>query len=169
MNFQRIKYNNISNGTGVRTALFVTGCSHACKGCFNQEIASPKTGQPFTLETENEIIESLKPSHIQGLSLLGGEPFMRYNVSGLINLCKRVRAELPTKDIWIYSGFTIEELMKDKDRLELLSYCDVLVDGKFIQELYSPKLKFKGSSNQRIIDIQSTLTRGDIVLHDKHF
>lgn len=169
MNYQTIKHNNISNGEGVRTSLFVTGCIHGCKGCFNHSIANKNAGHPYTIETENEIIESLKLPYIKGLSLLGGEPFMDYNVPDLIRLCQRVRKELPTKTIWAYSGYTIEELAKDKLKLELLSYCDVLVDGKFIQDLYSPKLKFRGSSNQRIIKVQETLMIGDIILHEKQY
>lgn len=168
MKYQKIKFHNISNGESIRTSLFVSGCSHRCKGCFQPESWNKDNGLDYTIETENEIVNSLKPNYIKGLSLLGGEPLMAYNIPDLLHLCQRVKKELPMKDIWIYSGFTIEEITRNKQMLELLSYCDVLVDGKYVEDLYSPKLKFRGSSNQRIIKINETLTTGQITLHDKN-
>lgn len=164
MRISRIKYNNISNGVGIRTSLFVTGCSHACHNCFNKEIWSKNAGEPFTDDHKRLILQSLTPSHIAGLSLLGGEPMMSYNAPELTALCKEVRELYPDKDIWVYSGFTYEQIIADPVKLELLKQCDVLVDGKFEQELYSPKLRFRGSANQRVIDVQKTLETGDIVL-----
>lgn len=164
MRISRIKYNNISNGIGIRTSLFVTGCSHACHNCFNKEIWSKNAGEPFTDDHKRLILQSLTPSHIAGLSLLGGEPMMSYNAPELTALCKEVRELYPDKDIWVYSGFTYEQIITDPVKLELLKQCDVLVDGKFEQELYSPKLRFRGSANQRVIDVQKTLETGDIVL-----
>ena len=164
MNISKIKRNNISNGVGIRTSLFVTGCSHACHNCFNKEIWSKNAGEPFTDDHKRLILQSLTPSHIAGLSLLGGEPMMSYNAPELTTLCKEVRELYPDKDIWVYSGFTYEQIIADPVKLELLKQCDVLVDGKFEQELYSPKLRFRGSANQRVIDVQKTLETGDIVL-----
>lgn len=166
MNYSVIKYNNISNGESIRTSLFVTGCSHGCRGCFNQSIANKNTGKPFTDDIKRDILSSLKPSYIAGLSLLGGEPMMSYNVPELITLCKEVRELYPTKTIWVYSGYTYEQILADKQRLELLKLCDVLVDGKYEQDLYSPTLRFRGSSNQRIIDVKQSLLNDEIVLYD---
>lgn len=166
MNYSVIKYNNISNGESIRTSLFVTGCSHGCKGCFNQSIANKNTGKPFTDDIKRDILSSLKPSYIAGLSLLGGEPMMSYNIPELIGLCKEVRELYPTKTIWVYSGYTYEQILADEQRLELLKLCDVLVDGKYEQDLYSPTLRFRGSSNQRIINIQESLSNNKIILYD---
>lgn len=168
MNYMEIKHNNIGNGVGVRTSLFVSGCSHACKGCFNYEAWNRNSGQPYTQEVENEIIESLKKPWIAGLTLLGGEPMMPYNVTALIHLCQRVREVCPEKTIWVYSGWTFEQLLEMPQQLELLKLCDVLVDGKFDIDLFSPKLYFRGSSNQRIIKLHETFITGNIVLHEKN-
>ena len=168
MNYMEIKYNNIGNGCGVRTSLFVSGCSHCCKGCFNYEAWNRNSGQPYTQEVENEIIESLKKPWIAGLTLLGGEPMMPYNVTALIHLCQRVREVCPEKTIWVYSGWTFEQLLEMPQQLELLKLCDVLVDGKFDIDLFSPKLYFRGSSNQRIIKLKETFETGNIVLHEKN-
>lgn len=165
MRISRIKYNNISNGIGIRTSLFVVGCSHACHNCFNKEIWSKNAGEPFTDDHKRQILQSLAPSHIAGLSLLGGEPMMAYNALELALLAKEAKELYPDKDIWVYSGFTYEQIIADPVKLELLKHCDVLVDGKFEQELYSPKLRFRGSSNQRVIDAQETLKQGQIVLY----
>ena len=164
MNLSKVKYNCISNGIGIRTAVFVTGCSHGCKGCFNQSIANKNTGEPFTDDVKTAILQSLEPSYIHGLSLLGGEPMMSYNAPELAKLCREVRELYPTKNIWVYSGFTYEQIIADPIKLELLKECDVLVDGKFVQDLYSPLLRFRGSSNQRIIDIKKTLESGNVTL-----
>lgn len=168
MNYMEIKYNNIGNGVGVRTSLFVSGCSHCCKGCFNYEAWDKNSGQPYTQEVEDEIIESLKKPWIAGLTLLGGEPMMPYNVTALIHLCQRVREVCPEKTIWVYSGWTFEQLLEMSQQLELLKLCDVLVDGKFDIDLFSPKLYFRGSSNQRIIKLKETFETGNIVLHEKN-
>ena len=163
MNISTIKVCNTSNGVGVRTSIFVTGCRHACKGCFNREIWSKNSGEPYTDEHKSRILSSLQPRHVAGLSLLGGEPMEHYNVPELIELCKEVRELYPNKDIWVYSGYTYEQITQDELQLELLKLCDVLVDGKYEEELYSPLLRFKGSSNQRIIDVQQSLKEGQII------
>ena len=150
MNYAEIKKVDIANGPGVRVSLFVSGCRNHCKGCFNPETWDFDYGRPFTRETEDEIIEALRPSWIQGLSILGGEPTEEENAAVLIPFLKRVRAVLPDKDIWLYSGYTYEALW-DK---EILTLVDVLVDGPFLLELKDAGLAFRGSRNQRIIDLK---------------
>ena len=150
MNYAEIKKVDIANGPGVRVSLFVSGCRNHCKGCFNPETWDFDYGRPFTRETEDEIIEALRPSWIQGLSILGGEPTEEENTAVLIPFLKRVRAVLPDKDIWLYSGYTYEAL-RDK---EILTLVDVLVDGPFLLDLKDAGLAFRGSRNQRIIDLR---------------
>ena len=150
MNYAEIKKVDIANGPGVRVSLFVSGCRNHCKGCFNPETWDFDYGRPFTRATEDEIIEALRPSWIQGLSILGGEPTEEENAAVLIPFLKRVRAVLPDKDIWLYSGYTYEAL-RDK---EILSLADVLVDGPFLLEQKDAGLAFRGSRNQRIIDLR---------------
>lgn len=150
MNYGMIKKNDIANGEGVRVSLFVSGCRNYCKGCFNPETWDFDYGQPFTKETEDEIIEALRPSWIQGLSILGGEPAEYENKMALIPFLRRVRKELPDKDIWMYSGYTYESLQGE----EILKLVDVLVDGPFILEQKDAGLDFRGSRNQRIIHLK---------------
>ena len=150
MNYAEIKKVDIANGPGVRVSLFVSGCRNHCKGCFNPETWDFDYGRPFTRATEDEIIEALRHSWIQGLSILGGEPTEEENAAVLIPFLKRVRAVLPDKDIWLYSGYTYEAL-RDK---EILTLADVLVDGPFLLEQKDAGLAFRGSRNQRIIDLR---------------
>ena len=172
MYYGTIKYNDISNGPGIRTSLFVSGCTHRCKGCFNSIAWDFNYGEPFDKRVEDEIMESLRQPHIKGLTLLGGEPFEPQNQGALLELTNRVRRELPNKSIWCFSGYTIEqmltgELSKCETTRPLLENIDVLVDGKFVEELKSLMLKFKGSSNQRTIMVKETLEKNEIVLWDK--
>ena len=172
MNYGNIKKNDIANGTGVRTSLFVSGCTHHCKGCFNPETWDFGYGSPFTEETEEEIILSLKPEFIRGLTVLGGEPFEADNQRALLPFIKRVKKELPEKDIWFFSGYLFEELTgklkNERCRTEvtdeLLSLIDVLIDGEFVLEKKNISLKFRGSENQRSIDVGQSLKQGEIVL-----
>ena len=150
MNYAGIKKVDIANGPGVRVSLFVSGCRNHCPGCFNPETWDFGYGDPFTRKTEKEIIKALRPSWIQGLSILGGEPTEEENAAVLIPFLKRVRAALPDKDIWLYSGYTYDSL-RDK---EILSLADVLVDGPFLLEQKDAGLAFRGSRNQRIIDLR---------------
>lgn len=150
MNYAEIKKVDIANGPGVRVSLFVSGCRNHCKGCFNPETWDFDYGRLFARATEDEIIEALRPSWIQGLSILGGEPTEEENAAVLIPFLKRVRAALPDKDIWLYSGYTYEAL-RDK---EILTLADVLVDGPFLLEQKDAGLAFRGSRNQRIIDLR---------------
>lgn len=164
MKISKIKYACTSNGVGIRTAVFVSGCHHACKGCFNKEAWNRNYGETYTDEIESQILSSLASDYVSGLSLLGGEPFEDYNLEALIGLCQLSRKLYPDKTIWIYSGYTYEEIMANKSRRKLLELCDILVDGKYEESLYSPSLKFKGSSNQRIINVPASAEKQTIVL-----
>lgn len=171
MNYGEIKKYDIANGIGVRTSLFVSGCRHHCKGCFNPETWSFEYGKTYTKETENDIVSSLAPYYISGLTVLGGEPFEPENQATIVGLLKRVREEYPDKNIWVYSGYLFEELMgkipshaRCEVTDEILSYIDILVDGEFVESKKDISLHFRGSSNQRIIDVKKTLETGEISL-----
>ena len=172
MNYADIKPFDIANGPGVRVSLFVSGCTHHCKGCFNEETWDFNYGKSFTRETIEQIIKALEPSYIWGLSLLGGEPFERPNQLALLPLVKAAKEAYPQKDIWCYSGYTLDEdilktmIPKWPETAELLSYIDILVDGEFVEEKKDLNLRFKGSTNQRIIKVKDTLESGSIVLWD---
>ena len=163
---------DIANGEGVRVSIFVSGCSHKCPGCFN-DIAWPfEYGEEYTQEVEEEIIEACRPSYIRGLSLLGGEPFEKVNQLGLISLIRRFKKEFPNKDIWCYTGYLMDQdILNEESTIqtevtrELIEAIDVLVDGKFILKLKDISLKFKGSSNQRVIDVKESLKQNKVVLH----
>lgn len=163
MYYSQIRNCDASNGTGVRVSLFVSGCRHHCKNCFNKETWDFKFGQEFTQDTIDHIIELLRPSYISGLTLLGGDPMEPENQCALLPLVKRVKFAYPTKDIWCYTGYTYETDvlydmgMKYPETRELLKYIDVLVDGEFKEHLKNPLLKFRGSSNQRLIDVKKSL------------
>lgn len=170
MNYALIRENDIANGPGVRTSLFVSGCRHHCKGCFNPETWNFNYGNLFTQKEIDFIIDASKPSFIDGLTLLGGEPFEPENQSQLIELLKQFKEKLPTKSIWCYTGFSFENdlLPKSKENeqnvAELLSLIDVLVDGKFVEELKNSALLFRGSSNQNIINVKESLDKNRMIL-----
>lgn len=170
MNYAEIKYNDIANGPGVRTSLFVSGCTHHCEGCFNEIAWDFNYGKPFTEETANEILSSLAPDYITGLTLLGGEPFEHSNQIGLLPLLRRVKEKYPKKNIWCFTGYLFDKEILDEmcvkwqETKEMLSYIDVLVDGKFDINLKNIMLQFKGSENQRTILVQESLKSGEIVL-----
>lgn len=172
MYYGEIKKNDIANGLGVRVSLFVSGCRHCCKNCFNSATWSFKYGKPFTEETADYIIAALKNDYISGFSLLGGEPFEPENQQVLLNLLKRIKAEYPEKDIWCYTGFLFDSELLENSRAhthytrEMLGLIDVLVDGKFIEDLKDITLKFRGSANQRVIDVKKSLESGSVVLFD---
>ena len=165
-----IKKNDIANGPGVRVSLFVSGCTHHCKGCFNKESWDFNAGKEFTEETENIIMEALKPDYVKGITLLGGEPFERVNQQGLLPFLRKVKENYPEKDIWCFTGYLfdkdiLERMCKDwVETPELLRLIDVLVDGEFILEQRNLMLKFKGSENQRTIDVKRSLETGKTVL-----
>ena len=170
MNYSVIKPVDIADGVGVRVSLFVSGCTHHCKGCFQPQTWDFHYGQPFTEETVETLLSLLKPDYIRGLTLLGGEPMEPDNQRALLPLLRRIRAELPKKDIWCYSGYTLDEELLKPSRArcevtdEMLSLIDVLVDGKFVEEKRNISLKFRGSENQRLIKLPETLSSGHIVL-----
>lgn len=161
MNYATIKFYDVANGTGVRVSLFVSGCRHHCKGCFNAETWDFCYGEPYTQETEDSIIDGLKPDYIMGLSLLGGEPFEPENQPALTALLRRVKTQLPEKTVWCYTGYTYDtdlaeggSVFTDVTR-EMLSYIDILVDGEFIEEQRDLTLRFRGSRNQRILTLEN--------------
>ena len=170
MNYSEIKYCDIANGAGVRTTLFVSGCRHHCEGCFNPGTWAFEAGEPFTPEVADKIIESLEPAYVDGLTLLGGEPFEPENQPALIELLRRMRVEHPSKNVWVYSGFTWDQLLEGPSRAhtdtvqEMLSLVDVLVDGPFMLAQKEITLRFRGSSNQRIIDVRRSLAAGEVCL-----
>ncbi|MBR7178710.1 MAG: anaerobic ribonucleoside-triphosphate reductase activating protein [Oscillospiraceae bacterium] len=170
MNYATIKTRDIANGPGVRVCLFVSGCTHHCKGCFNQEAWDFDFGQPFTQETIDYILDQLSPSFVKGLTLLGGEPFEPQNQPAIVELLRQIKAKYPEKSIWAFSGYLF-----DRDILvgrlgdpavtrEYLSYLDVLVDGPFVESKKNLTLRFRGSENQRLIDVPKSLASGEIVL-----
>jgi len=160
MKYANIKYHDIANGLGVRTSLFVSGCTHRCKGCFNEIAWDFEYGEEFTENTIEEILESCEAAYVSGLTLLGGEPLEPCNQRALLPLVKKFKERFPKKNIWCYSGYVYEtDILNTGGRAhcevtdEFLSYIDILVDGEFEQELYDISLKFKGSKNQRILRI----------------
>lgn len=172
MNYGEIKKYDIANGEGVRVSLFVSGCTHHCKGCFNKETWNFNFGKPFTIETEEEIINAMENEFIDGISILGGEPFEKENQKALLPFLKRVKKLFPQKTIWCYSGYTYEKDLLKESRVrceytdEMLQLIDVLVDGEFVEELKDISLVFRGSSNQRIIDLKKSRQLERIVLSE---
>ena len=165
MNYATIKTHDTANGPGVRVSLFVSGCTHQCKGCFNPEAWDFNYGAPFTETEEDTIVRGLEPWFIRGLSLLGGEPFEPSNQQALLPLLRKVRKAYPEKTIWCYTGYDFEQDLCDWPVTEeLLSYIDVLVDGEFKLDLKNPNLRFRGSSNQRVIDLKKSLYGDELVL-----
>lgn len=157
---------NFVDGEGVRNSLYVSGCMFHCKGCYNAATWSFNAGMPYSEELEEQIMTDLAQPYVQGLTLLGGEPFL--NTNFLIPLIKRIRKELPKKDIWSWTGYTWEEMMEEsEDKLEMLSLIDILVDGRFDITKKNLMLQFRGSSNQRIIDVQESLKSGQVVIWSK--
>jgi anaerobic ribonucleoside-triphosphate reductase activating protein len=170
MHYATIKNCDIANGPGVRISLFVSGCTHRCKGCFNEVAWDFEYGEPFTQETVDYILKLLAPGYVKGLTLLGGEPFEPQNQPALVDLLRQVKAKYPEKSIWAFSGYLF-----DRDMLsgklgdpavlnEFLSYLDVLVDGPFVESKKDLTLRFRGSSNQRLIDVPASLASGTVVL-----
>lgn len=172
MNYATIKKLDVANGRGLRVSLFVSGCTHHCKGCFNPETWNFEYGEPFTEEVENQLLEYLKPDYIQGLSLLGGEPFEPVNQKALLPFIRKVKAMYPNKNIWCYTGYDFEQdILTEKlgdweITRELLSYIDILIDGEFKLELKNPNLRFRGSANQRVIKVQESLAADTVMLWD---
>ena len=167
MNYATIKNCDIANGPGVRVSLFVSGCTHRCPGCFNEVAWDFDYGDPFTQATIDYILNLLKPDYVQGLTLLGGEPFEPQNQSAVVELLRQVKKAYPQKSIWAFSGYLFEkDILSGRlgDTAEYLSYLDVLVDGPFIQAKKNLSLRFRGSENQRLIDVPASLRTGETVL-----
>ena len=171
MNYGEIKNFDIANGEGVRVSLFVSGCTHHCKNCFNRETWSFDYGKPFTAETEELLLRELSPGYIDGLSLLGGEPFEPENQAALLPFLRKVRERFPEKNIWCYTGYLFDRELLSESRArceftdEMLSYIDILVDGEYVEALHDIRLQFRGSSNQRIIDVKKSLKSGKVELY----
>jgi anaerobic ribonucleoside-triphosphate reductase activating protein len=172
MYYGDIKNCDVANGVGVRVTLFVSGCRNRCEGCFQPQTWDFCYGKPFTRETEDKILEMMKPSYIKGLTLLGGEPFEPENQKDLLPFVKRVKEVYPDKNIWGFTGYTLEKLLEDGSHPrcevtdELLSMIDILVDGRFEKDKKNLMLKFRGSENQRLIDMNATRENGKITLYD---
>lgn len=173
MNYAEIKKCDVANGPGVRVSLFVSGCTHHCKECFNPETWDFNYGMPFTGSTEDEIIKYLAPEYIKGLTLLGGEPLEHCNQQGLLPLLRKVKEIYPEKSIWCFTGYDFEKdvtgrmLREWTETEELLSYIDVMVDGEFMADKKDLGLVFKGSSNQRTIMVHESMASGELVYWDK--
>ena len=170
MNYATIKNCDIANGPGVRVSLFVSGCTHHCKGCFNAVAWDFDYGEPFTQETVDSILAMLKPAYVKGITLLGGEPFEPQNQPALVDMLRQIKASYPEKTVWAFSGYLFDQDIQP-GRLgdpaitqEFLSYMDVLVDGKFEEDKKDLSLRFRGSSNQRIIDVPASLAAGEVIL-----
>ena len=173
MNYATIKFNDIANGVGVRVSLFVSGCTHHCKGCFNAEAWDFQYGEPFTPAVEDTILDALAPDYVAGLSLLGGEPMEPAHQRALLPFLRRVKERYPQKTIWCYTGYLLDiELLAPDGRAhtavteELIGLLDVVVDGRFEEDKKDIRLRFRGSSNQRIIDIPATRKTGNIILKE---
>ena len=170
MNYAAIKNCDIANGPGVRVSLFVSGCTHHCKGCFNQIAWDFDYGLPFTEETQEQILQMLSPDYIKGLTLLGGEPFEPSNQEAILPFLRKVKAIYPQKTVWAYTGYVFEQhilscnLGPEEITRELINYVDVLVDGPFVEEKKDLTLRFRGSSNQRLIDVPKSLETNAVVL-----
>ena len=170
MNYCEIKKTDIADGPGVRVTLFVSGCRHHCKGCFNEVAWDFNYGLEFTKEVMDEIVKSLEPDYITGITLLGGEPFEHVNQIGLLPLLREIKAKYPDKSIWCFSGYLFDKQIlqemvpKWPETKEMISYIDVLVDGKFVLELKDLMLKYRGSSNQRLIDVKKSLKANEVIL-----
>lgn len=164
MRYNVIRKMDIADGPGVRVSIFMQGCDFHCKNCFNTETWDFNGGKEFCQNTIDEVLKLCSGKQIKGLSILGGEPMHPKNVEATTKLAKAFKEKYPEKNLWMWSGYKIDEDLKDK---EVLKYLDVLVDGRYVDELHNPTLKWKGSSNQRVIDVQKTLKSNDIVLYEK--
>jgi len=164
MRYHKIRKMDISNGPGVRVSIFMQGCTFNCKNCFNPETHDFNGGHEFLDETIEKVLDLCSLDHIVGLSILGGEPMHPLNIDGTTKLAKKFKERYPDKTIWVWSGFLFDRDLKDK---EILKYIDVLVDGQYKDELSNPKLKYCGSSNQRVIDVKKSLLNNEIILFDE--
>lgn len=160
MNYHKIEKTSIANGTGIRVVLWVSGCSLHCKGCHNPETWSVNSGKSFDEEAKKELFEALDKPYIQGITFSGGHPLENENISEVYNLCKEIKEKFPTKDIWLYTGYLFENITS----YLIMKYIDVLVDGKYIEEQRDLRLKWRGSRNQRVINVKASLEQNKVVL-----
>ena len=168
MNYEKIDKCSVSNGLGVRTVLWISGCNIHCKNCHNQSTWDFNSGIPFTEDAMQEILYELTKPYIKGLTLSGGHPLDPHNIPEVYKIVKRVKMVFPNKDIWIYSGYVWENIIKNETLKEILKYTDVLVDGAYVDELRDISLPFRGSSNQRIIDVSKSLKANEVILWEEH-
>lgn len=164
MNYHNIKYDDMLNGNGLRVTLFVSGCSHHCKECQNPQTWDCNSGILFDDDAKSELMELLSRKYIKGLTLSGGDPLNSNNINEIYNLLKHIKQELPSKDVWIYSGYTYEEILSNEDMFKVIELCDVLVDGEFKIDLKDNNYKWAGSTNQRVIDIKKSLKENKVIL-----
>ncbi|EEH97327.1 anaerobic ribonucleoside-triphosphate reductase activating protein [Clostridium tertium] len=162
MNYSKIRKFDVSNGPGIRTTLFVSGCTNNCEGCFNKDLQDFNYGDKWTKETEEEFIGYVKNPNVNGVNILGGEPMEQIQDKDLFNLLKRIKEETK-KSIWLWSGYLYEDIIKNEDRLSILSLVDVLIDGRFEIDKRNISLKYRGSSNQRVIDVLKSLEKKEVV------
>ncbi len=160
MRYSKIRKMDISNGKGVRVSIFIQGCTFNCKNCFNPETHDFEGGTEFTDSTIDKVLELCSKDHIDGLSILGGEPMHPKNIEGTTKLAKAFKEKFPNKNLWAWTGYKFDEYLKDK---EISKYLDVLIDGQYVDELHDPTLEWRGSSNQRVIDVQKSLQAGEVV------
>ncbi len=160
MRYSKIRKMDISNGKGVRVSIFMQGCTFNCKNCFNPETHDFEGGEEFTDSTIDKVLELCSKDHIDGLSILGGEPMHPKNIEGTTKLAKAFKEKFPNKNLWAWTGYKFDEYLKDK---EISKYLDVLIDGQYVDELHDPTLEWRGSSNQRVIDVQKSLQAGEVV------
>ena len=159
MKYNIVRKMDISNGPGVRVSVFMQGCEFHCKNCFNPETWSFENGKEFTQGTIDEVLDLCNKDYIKGLSILGGEPMHPRNIEGTTKLAKAFKEKYPNKNLWVWSGFKFDEDLKDK---EVMKYVDVLVDGRYVDEMHNPNLKWRGSTNQRVIDVQKSLKENNV-------
>ncbi len=172
MNYAQLRKMDVANGEGIRVSLFVSGCTHNCKGCFNKEYQDFSYGKPMDFSVTDEIIKLISTKIYRGLTLIGGEPFQNTElikyvvpIREYIDIYNEQNNGISKKDIWIYSGYTFEQICEDKEMKRLLELTDVLVDGLFVEQLLDLRLKFRGSSNQRVIDVKKSLLKGEVVYY----
>lgn len=163
MRYNKIRKMDISNGPGVRVSIFVQGCTFNCKNCFNPETHDFNGGEEFTDDIIEKVLSLCEKDYVEGLSILGGEPMHPKNLEGVTKLAKKFKQKFPNKNLWAWTGFLFDNYLKDK---EICKYLDVLVDGQYMEELHDPTLKWKGSSNQRVIDVQKSLKEGKVILFE---
>lgn len=163
MRYNKIRKMDISNGPGVRVSIFVQGCTFNCKNCFNPETHDFNGGEEFTDDTIEKVLSLCEKDYVEGLSILGGEPMHPKNLEGVTKLAKKFKQKFPNKNLWAWTGFLFDNYLKDK---EICKYLDVLVDGQYMEELHDPTLKWKGSSNQRVIDVQKSFKEGKVILFE---